>query len=346
MKCMSKILLPLAALLWMGTAQAGNPQRVGSAGAPELLINPWARSTGWGSVNLAGVSGIDATYLNIAGITSTDNLDVGFTNTQWLIGAGITINSAALTKTVGSNGVLSGSITSFNYGEFIRTNEQNPEGGIGTVSPNTSIIRAGYAQKFTESIRGGVNIKLYSTNIVDMRVTTAVVDAGVQYVAGDEDQVKFGFTLRNVGPSAQYRGDGQSVTLPVPQGGYAQAFNERSAAFEVPATLGIGASYDFNFSDQQLTLAGSFISNSFETDRYTAGAQYSLKNFLQLRAGYTFFNTQGQVESNNVFSGLSAGMSLDVPLGEDKDKSFTLDYSYQTTKAFDGVHSIGVTVKI
>ncbi|MDR9442260.1 MAG: hypothetical protein RI842_06040, partial [Schleiferiaceae bacterium] len=186
----------------------------------------------------------------------------------------------------------------------------------------------------------------YSTNIVDMRVTTAVVDAGVQYVAGDEDQVKFGFTLRNVGPSAQYRGDGQSVTLPVPQGGYAQAFNERSAAFEVPATLGIGASYDFNFSDQQLTLAGSFISNSFETDRYTAGAQYSLKNFLQLRAGYTFFNTQGQVESNNVFSGLSAGMSLDVPLGEDKDKSFTLDYSYQTTKAFDGVHSIGVTVKI
>jgi hypothetical protein len=37
----------------MGTANAGNPQRAGSAGAGELLINPFARSAGWGSVNVA-----------------------------------------------------------------------------------------------------------------------------------------------------------------------------------------------------------------------------------------------------------------------------------------------------
>lgn len=346
MKFISKIALSLLALVMAAPVQAGNPQRVGSAGTPELLINPWARSSGWASVNLAGVGGIDATFLNIAGITSTDNLEVGFTNTQWLIGAGISINSVALTKTVGDNGVLSGSISAYDYGELIRTSISNPEGGIGTVSPTTSIIRVGYAQRFTESIRGGVNIKLYNSQIVDMSVTTMVVDAGIQYVTGEKEEVKFGFTLRNVGPSAKYRGDGLSITLPVPQGGYAQAFNERSAAFEVPATLGMGASYDFNFSDQQLTLAASFQSNSFETDRYIVGAQYSLKKFLKLRAGYTFFNTQDQVETNNVFSGLSAGMSLDVPLGEDKEDAFTLDYAYQATKTFDGVHSIGVSFKL
>ena len=26
---------------------AGNPQRAGQAGASELLINPWARTSGW-----------------------------------------------------------------------------------------------------------------------------------------------------------------------------------------------------------------------------------------------------------------------------------------------------------
>ena len=30
-----------------GKLKAGNPDRAGQAGASELLINPWARSSGW-----------------------------------------------------------------------------------------------------------------------------------------------------------------------------------------------------------------------------------------------------------------------------------------------------------
>ena len=41
--------LALAALAMAGgTVKAGNPDRIGQAGATELLINPWARSSGWG----------------------------------------------------------------------------------------------------------------------------------------------------------------------------------------------------------------------------------------------------------------------------------------------------------
>ena len=48
----------------MGTAYAGNPQRAGSAGAGELLINPFARSAGWGSVNVAAVPSVpDTSYV-------------------------------------------------------------------------------------------------------------------------------------------------------------------------------------------------------------------------------------------------------------------------------------------
>lgn len=324
-------------------AFAGNPQRAGSAGAPELLINPWARSAGWGGVNVANIQGVESTYLNIAGTANVQGTSVSFTNTQWLVGAGININAAGLTQSVGDNGVLSANFVSFDYGSWERTTVENPDGGIGTVSPSTTIIGVGYAQKFTESIRGGVNIKLYNTTMVDMNVTSASVDAGVQYVTGERDQIKFGITLRNIGPAAEYEGEGQSVTLTVPQGGYAQAFRERSESFELPATLAIGGSYDWEFASQRLTVAAAFQSNSFEKDIYTLGAEYSFKEIVLVRAGYSFYDSRDYAENTSVFTGFNMGASVDVPLSKNSDDSFQLDYSYRSTSFFDGVHSIGVS---
>ncbi len=57
---------------------AGNKDRSGQAGASELLINPWARSAGWGSVNIAGVRGLESMYVNIAGLGFTDGTQIGF----------------------------------------------------------------------------------------------------------------------------------------------------------------------------------------------------------------------------------------------------------------------------
>ena len=37
---------------------AGNPDRKGQAGASELLINPWARSSGFGNANSSSVKGL------------------------------------------------------------------------------------------------------------------------------------------------------------------------------------------------------------------------------------------------------------------------------------------------
>ena len=44
---------------------AGNEQRAGQAGASELLINPWARASGWGGANIAGVRGLEGIYSNV-----------------------------------------------------------------------------------------------------------------------------------------------------------------------------------------------------------------------------------------------------------------------------------------
>ena len=58
----------IVALLALSTSSfAGNKDRAGQAGASQLLINPWARSSGWAGANSASVTGLEATYTNIAG---------------------------------------------------------------------------------------------------------------------------------------------------------------------------------------------------------------------------------------------------------------------------------------
>ena len=63
------VLVSLVTLLSMPSLYAGNDDRRGTAGANELLINPWARSSGWSGVNTANGIGIDALFTNVAGLT-------------------------------------------------------------------------------------------------------------------------------------------------------------------------------------------------------------------------------------------------------------------------------------
>lgn len=118
-----------SALLAALSAFAGNPVRSGSAGASELLVNPWARTAGWGEGNTANVRGFEGLYGNVAGIARIDGMQVGFANTQWLMGSGITLNAGSLVTPTGNGGMLGIHITSMNYGDIEVTTENQPDGG-------------------------------------------------------------------------------------------------------------------------------------------------------------------------------------------------------------------------
>jgi hypothetical protein len=122
---------------------------------------------------------------------------------------------------------------------------------------------------------------------------------------------------------------------------------QRSEAFELPTQLVIGTAYDFNFAnDYRFTLAGLFTSNSFTKDQITLGAEFSLKDYLLLRTGYTYeegiFDDIETDPRTNVSKGLSAGISVQVPLNKVSGSIFSVDYSYRDTDHFSGNHSIGV----
>ncbi len=204
-----KAVLICGAMIGSFTVNAGNEDRVGQAGAAHLLINPWARSSAMGDVGIAFTNGLEATFTNIAGLANTNKTQIKFNYTNWMGSmTGISLNSAGIAQRVSETGVIGVSVQSMNYGDIMITTVQNPEGGIGTFSPRANIFNVGYAHTFSASISGGINFKVISENISNMRTSGVAIDAGIRYVSGEQEQLKFGIALKNVGPVMKYKGDG------------------------------------------------------------------------------------------------------------------------------------------
>ncbi|MEI6889084.1 MAG: PorV/PorQ family protein [Bacteroidales bacterium] len=329
---------------------AGNKDRSGQAGGAELLINPWARSTGWGSVGTSCTQGLEALYTNIAGTGFTKGTEIIFSYTNWLSGSGVNVMAFGFSQSLGkSGGVLTAAFMSMNYGEITITTTNSPQGGLGTFKPSCLNINLSYAKAFSNSIYGGLNVKLVNESIADASAMAVAIDAGVLYVTGEKQQVKFGVALKNVGSNLKFRGDGLSFRGIIPSHGNDNdlfTVEQRSASYELPATLRIGASYDFNINDlNRITLAGNFTSNSFTKDQFTLGLEYALKYYFAIRAGYTY---QGGMFSSDLatrgtaYTGLNAGFSVSVPFNKEKGSSIAIDYSYMTSNPYSGTHSVGL----
>jgi hypothetical protein len=209
-----------------------------------------------------------------------------------------------------------------------------------------------YAHSFSSSIHGGVNIKVISESTDNVSAMGIALDAGIQYVTGDDNEFKFGVSLKNIGPALSFSGDGLARTL-TDWGDVSKTVEERSQAFEMPTCLNIGLSYDFLFDayDQRLTLAGNFTSNAFMKDNFIIGAEYSLLNMFQVRAGFVYQNDIfSETARTTALTGPTAGATFNIPLAKQKgDKpvpSIGLDYSYRSAAPFKGSHSIGVTLNL
>ncbi|NOX47070.1 MAG: PorV/PorQ family protein [Chlorobi bacterium] len=327
-------------------ANAGNKDRAGQAGAGELLINPWAGSSGWGGVNVANTKGLESIYNNIAGLAFTAKTELIFANTSWMKGADINLMSFGLSQRVGDAGVIGLSVMSMNFGDIdIRTVDQ-PEGGIGKFSPRYMNISIAYAKAFSNSIYGGINFKIITESIADANAQGMAIDAGIQYVTGDLENIKFGISLRNVGPKMGFKGDGYSLSTAIPGQTNQFTMTQRGMAFELPTQLNIGAAYDFLFDKSRFTLAGNFASNSFTKDQFMLGGEFSFRNIVLLRAGYTYeegiYADVTDPARTNANSGFSGGLTIQVPLNKDNDSVLGIDYAYRPTNQFSTTHSIGI----
>jgi hypothetical protein len=378
MNFMRKItLLSAIVLLIAATAWSGNPDRRGQAGATELLINPWARSSGLHSLNTASVRGIESVRMNVGGLAFTPKTELVFSNTQWLRGTGIQFNTLGFSQSTGESGVMGVDIMAVSFGEWDRTTVNNPEGGIGTIRPQFINIGLSYARSFSNSIHGGATVRVVNQSVANISASGVALDAGIQYVTGPEDNIKFGISLRNVGTPMRYSGDGLSFRGSSPSGDYTMTLNHRSESFEMPSLLHIGGAYDIDVAqNHRVTAVGNFTSNSFMNDQMGLGVEYAFQEMFMGRVGYKI--EKGVLESEGqrhlAYTGFSAGVTAEIPLkssdqgeeeeeeGEDvvggdeedtdemKEKehipTISLDLSYRDTHRFGGTYSIGARINL
>jgi hypothetical protein len=372
----ASVILVLASL----PVYAGNKDRAGQATAPHLLINPWAATNGWGSAGVSFTKGIEATFSNIAGMAFSRKTEVAYTNIQYMLGSQVMINNLGIvqnlgyTKTGTARGNLGLTVMMMTFGKIPITTVDQPEGGLGTFSPNAMSLALSYARSFSANIHAGAKFNLVNQNSADVKASGFTIDLGVQYVAGRNDQVHLGITLRNVGLPMKYTGDGMNVRSYLSNNGFISSLLIPTEEAEMPTLLALGVSYDFLFGNNsenaapggklmredavhRLSVAGSFIANAYSRNQIIFGAEYSWLDFFQVRGGYTIEGGMYDEEavSTSIFLGPSVGVSLLAPLKKDQlmststdlTKRFTssrlaLDYSYRFTKEWKGCHAIGL----
>jgi hypothetical protein len=348
----------ISGLIVFSSANAGNPDRAGGAGATQLLVNPYSRSAGFGGVNTASVRGVEAFQFNIAGLAYTENTELVFARVNYLQGTGVNINTLSFSQAIGTGGNVIGlSVSKWDFGNIPVTTESQPDGTLGTFQPQVMNIGLAYAKKFSNSITGGIVIRYISEGLTNLTSQGVGIDAGVQYQTAlnpknkiKKEDFRFGIGVRNIGPDMSYAGTGLSFKTIVNQSSGAQRTTYMgSQAFNLPALVNIGVAYDIRLDpkgsdtyNQRLSPTGNFMYMAFASNLVGLGVEYAYKETFMVRTAY---NWQQNITSPDAFQsqyyGFSGGFTLQVPVS----KSGTLvgiDYGYSPTRVFNGIHSVGI----
>ncbi len=346
---------------------AGNDTKRGQAGAVELLVNPWARSSGMAGANSGIVRGIESMGLNVAGLNGIRKTEINFCSALYLMGSQININSLGLAQRVGETGTMGITLTSYDLGTFYETTVELPDGTGNTFKPQIFNFGAAYSKKFSNRISGGLLVRGISQSFRATSAFGVAFDAGIQYQRGPKNEFKFGVSIMNLGPKMSYSGTDLSGRGKLQNSQNDQTLGLLTAAFEQPSMLNIGVGYDFYFEDDlvRLTPMFNFRSNSFTSDQYQIGFQASWKDMFMVRGGYDYqegiFNKQ---ESTTANLGPSAGLTFQIPFmknsageniqasdsdlysGATKSKVIALDYSYSVTRYFGGTHRFALLLSL
>ncbi len=360
---LKKIKYTTLSVLLTVSAFAGNKDRSGQAGAGELLLNPWGRSSGLFGLNCANVTGLESMKCNIAGLARTTKSEIGLAHTRYLAGTGMSISNVGVAQNLGDIGVLGVNIMSFGFGDIPITTEDSPEGNIGEYKPTFLNFSVGLGHTFSKNMSAGLNVTYVNEAISNIKASALGFDAGVQYTNGKRDNFHIGITLRNVGTNLRFSGDGFSFNGQSPDFAKELTTQSRSEKFSLPSQLNIATAYDFYLDEDKSSkgkeaadampkhrLSGmiSFISNAYNSDWIGLGAEYAYKEKVMLRAAYRYESKIGDKEENSTFyTGISAGVTFQTKLSsKETSPAVAIDYGYKPTRIANGVHVIGLRINL
>ena len=348
-----KQILPLflVALCCSLTVQAGNPDRQGESGAAQLLMNPWAPSAGLHGLNTSSVTGVEAMRINPAGIARVGATQVMLGYANYLTGTDISMQAIGVTTQIGENGAFGLNLMSLDFGDVPVTTTAQPEGTGAQLNLSFINIGLSYSHVFENRVSVGFTLRGVSESTSDVSAFGIALDAGVQYTTGENDEFKFGVSLRNIGSRMAYGGQGLATATdsPDPVDDFAVTLDQRATGFEMPSVVNIGASYDLlsGLEMHRVTVMGNFTANSFSRDQLGGAVEYAFREQFIGRLGYrSDFESDPEIEAP-LYDGLSAGASVRVPFKKgDISRRFSVDYAWRNTRIYNGTHNIGLSLTI
>jgi hypothetical protein len=341
---MRSVLCLLLVVCVVFTASAANKSRIGTAGAPELLIPVGARGIAIGGSSMVFSTGVEAIYWNPAGLARmTTGVEALVSSMSYI--ADINVIYGAMGVTAGDFGTLGFSLKSINFGNIQETTTQFPDGTGATYSPTYITLTGTYSKGITDRIAVGVNVNLVSERILEMSANGVTFDFGIQYTNLGVEGLNLGLAVKNIGPNLQFNGSNllvQATAAGALRGQQQYAIQASSA--EMPSSLEIGLGYTRKFDEKNsAVIGGMFRNNNYQDDEYNLGGEYNFDNLFFLRGGYTFApQTAKDVTGNKGYPydyTLGAGIHYGV---SGLDLSF--DYAYRHMKFFDGNNVISLRV--
>ncbi len=313
------IILIVAALLLvaLASAYAGNENRVGTAGATELLIPVGARGSSMAGAVVANSYGVDALYWNPAGLAWLEGTEFMGSYLPYI--ADINVSYLAIGKNIEDFGAIALSVKAVNIGEIEETTEPFPNGTGSIFNPTLVVIGASYARAVTTQVNFGFTANYLREDIFQVSASGLAFDFGFTYEPRWRG-ITMGLTIKNYGPDIVFSGSGferQSGNRPVASS---------NAKSELPTSVNIGLAYNFvNQGLNSATFCGNFRSNNLSEDLWQGGVEYLYNERFALRAGYNYSS------ADEYLYGASLGGGLKFDLGE---TSLSFDYSWTETAVF------------
>lgn len=325
-------------LLSVLTALAGNPNRIASAGAAELLIPVGARGIALGSSALATITGAEAMYFNPAGMArANSDVDVMFSTMNHI--ADINVSYAAVAMKAGSLGSLGLSIKSLGFGDIPVTSELFPDGTGETYSPSFFNIGLTYSSLVSDRVSFGATAMLVNEKIMSTSASGVAFTVGIQYDGLVVPGLSIGIAIKNVGTQMKYEGSNltqQGTITGASRNDNPNWYTVSTSGFDLPTSMEIGLGYKQKFGEENaLTLSGIFENNNFSNDEYKVGGEFAFQNMLFVRGGYSLSPQSGKdvAGQQSYIYGFTAGLGIAVDLG---DVQARLDYAYRDVKYFGG----------
>lgn len=291
---------------------------VGTTGAQFLKIDPSARPLGMGGAYSAVVDDSNAVFYNPAGIARLENREVSGTYLKYF--QSVNYGSLAAVLPQGGKNVFGIGINYLGVGDIPKrsaTDVSDPEGDdapASTFGAMDTAVSIAYALRnplpsVLEDMDLGVNLRFIYQTIDEESAFSVMLDIGAFYPVNDK--LALALNIQNVGMGVKFKDESDALPLNIKVG----------AAYKPIAGLIIATDINEYIVDQLLYAS--------------VGAEYWIKEFVALRAGYKFGYDTASLGST---VGLSGGFG--VRLGK-----MGLDYAFAPFGDLGDTHRVTYLIK-